>query len=85
VLLNRGANLDRELVSVIVVGLGTRVLTFFSPIVSDPEDKQDESKTIASQLIQALGIIQGVALIHKPTKAFLGRKYSLEVRSPDLL
>ena len=59
------------------------VLTLF--FVSDPEDKQDETKTIASQLIQALGIIQGVVLNHKPTKAFLGRKYSLEVRVPDLL
>lgn len=51
-------------------------------IVSDLEDKQDESKTIASQLIQALGVIQGVALNHRPTKAFLGRRYSLEVRAP---
>ena len=53
-------------------------------MASDLEEKQDECKTIASQLIQALGIIQGVALNHRPTKTFLGRRYSLEVCVPVL-
>ncbi|KZT29404.1 hypothetical protein NEOLEDRAFT_1215077 [Neolentinus lepideus HHB14362 ss-1] len=38
-----------------------------------------ESTALMSQLTQALTIIQGVALVHKPSKLYLGRKYSLEV------
>jgi hypothetical protein len=40
---------------------------------------------LSSQLAQALSIIQGVALTHDSTKAFLGRKYPLDVKniSPD--
>ncbi|TFK55385.1 hypothetical protein OE88DRAFT_1651673 [Heliocybe sulcata] len=40
---------------------------------------EDKSNTLMSQLTQALGILQGVALVHKPSKLYLGRKYSLEV------
>lgn len=36
---------------------------------------------MSSQLTQALSIIQGVALTHQSTKAFLGRKYPLDVRN----
>ncbi|KAI9513359.1 CDC14-domain-containing protein [Russula earlei] len=40
---------------------------------------QAQCSVLNSQLTQALSVIQGVALTHHPTKAFLGRKYSLEV------
>jgi hypothetical protein len=36
---------------------------------------------LSSQLAQALSIIQGVALTHHSTKAFLGRKYPLDVNN----
>lgn len=39
---------------------------------------------LCSQLTQALSIIQGVALTHHSTKAFLGRKYPLDVRDMPL-
>jgi hypothetical protein len=54
-----------------------------------PGQRQAEAATLSSQLTQALSIIQGVALTHHSTKAFLGRKYPLDVRhsllsvSPD--
>lgn len=35
--------------------------------------------TLSSQLTQGMGILQGVALVHKPSKQFLGRRYPLEV------
>ena len=35
--------------------------------------------TLSSQLAQGMSIIQGVALVHKPSKQYLGRGYSLEV------
>ena len=43
-----------------------------------------EASVLSSQLTQALSIIQGVALTHQSTKAFLGRKYSLDVRNSTL-
>ena len=43
--------------------------------------RQAEVSVLSSQLIQALSIIQGVALTHQSTKAFLGRKYPLDVRN----
>ncbi|KAI0363194.1 CDC14-domain-containing protein [Pilatotrama ljubarskyi] len=41
--------------------------------------KQSDAATLATQLSQAMAIIQGVALTHKPSKQYLGRRYSLEV------
>ncbi|PIL37692.1 hypothetical protein GSI_01386 [Ganoderma sinense ZZ0214-1] len=38
-----------------------------------------EVMTLSSQLAQGMTIIQGVALVHKPSKQFLGRRYPLEV------
>ena len=38
-----------------------------------------EVMTLSSQLAQGMSIIQGVALVHKPSKQYLGRGYSLEV------
>ena len=35
--------------------------------------------TLSSQLAQGMSIIQGVALMHKPSKQALGRRNSLEV------
>lgn len=43
--------------------------------------RQAEASVLSSQLTQALSIIQGVALTHQSTKAFLGRKYPLDVRN----
>ncbi|KAI1791062.1 cell division control protein 14, SIN component-domain-containing protein [Ganoderma leucocontextum] len=40
---------------------------------------QCEVMVLSSQLAQGMGIIQGVALVHKPSKQCLGRRYSLEV------
>ncbi|KAI8989907.1 cell division control protein 14, SIN component-domain-containing protein [Trametes punicea] len=42
-------------------------------------DKRRETATLASQLSGALAIIQGVALTHKASKQYLGRRYSLGV------
>ncbi|KAJ6560165.1 cell division control protein 14, SIN component-domain-containing protein [Mycena capillaripes] len=44
----------------------------------DPE-AEPEVMTLTSQLALALSIIQGVCLTHVPTKAYLGRRYALEV------
>ena len=41
--------------------------------------RETEASVLSSQLAQALSIIQGVALTHHSTKAFLGRKYPLDV------
>ncbi|KAI0757988.1 cell division control protein 14, SIN component-domain-containing protein [Fomes fomentarius] len=46
---------------------------------STENDKKFEVTVLSAQLAQAMGIIQGVALVHKPSKQFLGRRYSLEV------
>lgn len=51
-------------------------------IVPCPSDRSVDEKdsdlvTLASQLIQALSIIQGVALNHPPSKQWLGRRYPL--------
>ncbi|OBZ70071.1 hypothetical protein A0H81_09582 [Grifola frondosa] len=45
---------------------------------ADP-GRESETSILSSQLIQAMSIIQGVALIHKSSKQFLGRRYALEV------
>lgn len=42
-------------------------------------DREAEAATLSAQLIQALHVIQGVTLIHKASKSFLGRRYALEV------
>ncbi|KAI0268221.1 cell division protein Cdc14 [Gloeopeniophorella convolvens] len=42
-------------------------------------DRRAEVTTLASQLTQALSVVQGVALTHQSTKAFLGRRYPLDV------
>ncbi|KAF8207835.1 cell division protein Cdc14 [Mycena galopus ATCC 62051] len=42
-------------------------------------DAEPEVSTLTSQLGLALSIIQGVCLTHAPTKAYLGRRYALEV------
>ncbi|KAI0278869.1 cell division control protein 14, SIN component-domain-containing protein [Russula aff. rugulosa BPL654] len=41
--------------------------------------REAEASVLSSQLAQALSIIQGVALTHHSTKAFLGRKYPFDV------
>ncbi|OSC97916.1 hypothetical protein PYCCODRAFT_1397877 [Trametes coccinea BRFM310] len=46
---------------------------------SADREKRSEAATLAAQLSQAMAIIQGVALTHKATKQFLGRRYPLEV------
>ena len=43
--------------------------------------RETEASVLCSQLVQALSIIQGVALTHHSTKAFLGRKYPLDVKN----
>ncbi|RPD67524.1 hypothetical protein L226DRAFT_550002 [Lentinus tigrinus ALCF2SS1-7] len=40
---------------------------------------KSEVITLAAQLAQGMAIIQGVALVHKASKQFLGRRYPLEV------
>lgn len=42
-------------------------------------EKEMEVAILSSQLIQALSIIQGVALNHWGSKQYLGRRYALEV------
>ncbi|EJD00952.1 uncharacterized protein FOMMEDRAFT_158069 [Fomitiporia mediterranea MF3/22] len=42
-------------------------------------DSQEESSEISSLVIQALSLLQGVALMHRPSKEFLCRTHSLEV------
>lgn len=43
-------------------------------------DKNDANiNTLSAQLTLAMTIIQGVALVHKASKQFLGRRYPLEV------
>ncbi|KAI0705742.1 cell division control protein 14, SIN component-domain-containing protein [Cerioporus squamosus] len=41
--------------------------------------QKTEVITLATQLAQGMAIIQGVALVHKASKQFLGRRYPLEV------
>ncbi|KAI0638670.1 cell division control protein 14, SIN component-domain-containing protein [Trametes polyzona] len=41
--------------------------------------KKADAAVLASQLSQAMAIIQGVVLTHKPSKQSLGRRYPLEV------
>lgn len=48
--------------------------------VSRQDDRKREIATISGQLVQALSIMQGVALTHKGSKRFLGRQYALQVR-----
>lgn len=47
-----------------------------------PLEERDEIElnTICAQLYQLLSIVQGVVLHHGASKAFLGRRYPLEVR-----
>lgn len=37
---------------------------------------------ISAQLVIALSLIQGIGMLHPPSKEFLGRKFSLEVGLP---
>ncbi|KAI0355506.1 CDC14-domain-containing protein, partial [Trametes cingulata] len=46
---------------------------------STDREKGSDAATLAAQLSQAMAIIQGVALTHKASKQYLGRRYSLEV------
>ncbi|KAH9884945.1 CDC14-domain-containing protein [Cubamyces lactineus] len=46
---------------------------------SADRDKKSEAAILAGQLSRAMALIQGVALTHKPSKQYLGRRYSLEV------
>ncbi|KAI0650929.1 cell division control protein 14, SIN component-domain-containing protein [Trametes meyenii] len=46
---------------------------------STDREKKSETLTLAAQLTQAMAIVQGVALTHKASKQYLGRRYSLEV------
>ncbi|KAM6496169.1 Cell division control protein 14, SIN component domain containing protein [Amanita muscaria] len=43
------------------------------------ERREADVEKLASQLSLALSIIQGVALIHEPSKVYLGRKHALEI------
>lgn len=45
-----------------------------------PAEREAEVATLASQLMQALSIMQGVALNHHGSKQYLGRRYALEVQ-----
>ncbi|KAI0068669.1 CDC14-domain-containing protein [Artomyces pyxidatus] len=56
----------------------TRLEFLLSRGLSDG-DREAEASTVSAQLVQSLSIVQGVALCHRPTKLFLGRKYPLEV------
>ncbi|KDQ64176.1 hypothetical protein JAAARDRAFT_27798 [Jaapia argillacea MUCL 33604] len=42
-------------------------------------ERESEVITLSSLLAQALSIIQGISLNHKPSKRYLGRKYTLEI------
>ncbi|KAI0677741.1 cell division control protein 14, SIN component-domain-containing protein [Trametes maxima] len=42
-------------------------------------EKKSEVSTLAAQLARAMAVVQGVALTHKSSKQYLGRRYSLEV------
>ncbi|CCL98259.1 uncharacterized protein FIBRA_00253 [Fibroporia radiculosa] len=53
-------------------------VTSASKASPDPQ-KMTEIYTLTSQLIQALFIIQGVTLVHKPSKQYLGRRYALDI------
>ncbi|KAI6135112.1 cell division control protein 14, SIN component-domain-containing protein [Pisolithus croceorrhizus] len=46
---------------------------------SGNKEREAELHTICAQLYQLLSIVQGVVLHHEPSKAFLGRRYSLEI------
>ena len=48
--------------------------------LSRQDDRKREIATISGQLIQALSITQGVALTHKGSKRYLGRRYAMQVR-----
>lgn len=43
------------------------------------EERETELNILCAQLYQLLSIVQGVVLHHESSKAFLGRRYSLEV------
>ncbi|KAF9231353.1 cell division control protein 14, SIN component-domain-containing protein [Melanogaster broomeanus] len=47
--------------------------------VSNDHDRETELNAICSQLYQVLSIIQGIVLHHAGSKAFLGRRYPLEI------
>lgn len=42
-------------------------------------DRKDQLNALVPLLTRALGVIQGFPLMHKPSKAFLVRQYSLEI------
>lgn len=54
------------------------------PNILDLDEREAEALGLASQLTAALLLIQGVSLNHVATKAWLGRKYPLEVRSSKI-
>ncbi|KAI0005051.1 cell division protein Cdc14 [Russula compacta] len=61
-----------------ISGASLRLDVLLQRGLSDAQ-RQTEASVLCSQLAQALSIIQGVALTHHSTKAFLGRKYPLDV------
>lgn len=44
------------------------------------DEKEQEMNILMNQLLQCMSIMQGVVLTHPSSKAFMGRKYPLEVR-----
>jgi len=67
----------------------SRVLSWMSTIsarlehitskTSSDHEQKAEAITLSGQLMQALSILQGVALNHKASKKYLGRRYALEI------
>ena len=55
-----------------------------SAAVSDMngEEQAPEINELTRQILLSLSILQGVALSHPPSKAFMGRKCSLEASIP---
>ncbi|KAL4081501.1 cell division control protein 14, SIN component-domain-containing protein, partial [Scleroderma yunnanense] len=46
---------------------------------SNEKECETDLNTLCAQLYQLLSIVQGIALHHESSKAFLGRRYSLEI------
>ncbi|KAL6309815.1 cell division control protein 14, SIN component-domain-containing protein [Sparassis latifolia] len=59
-------------------GSAAQLEAILSKTISDQE-RETQSVPFTHQLIQALSILQGVALIHEESKRYLGRRYPLEV------
>ncbi|KZT05593.1 uncharacterized protein LAESUDRAFT_750520 [Laetiporus sulphureus 93-53] len=66
----------------------SRVLSWISLVIPrleyltskrSDDDRKFEVSVLSSQLVQALSLVQGVALTHKASKRYLGRRYALQV------